>query len=189
MTSFTSTLTQTKSSISNTPKNKTILYIDVDDTLISNCTGYTYDLRPGVVTQISLLTKLFQCKWLTHWNKKALAEMWDLLYAYQLRDIDYADWKNINRIDKAVYVIERDQPFWWLEDPLSTGNLKELKAANLFDRYIPVEPKGLWGFTRALQELFRRAGITDKQIKDIGGKPQWFREPLSKDYFDFTYSD
>lgn len=168
---------------------KPLLYIDVDDTLLSTCfLNSGFDLRPGVVTQISILAKIFDCHWLTHWKKVDLDDLWTLLYAHRLKnEVTYANWREIDPSNKAVYVLSKDHNFYWVEDTLSTGKLSKLKEENLLDRYIPVESKGLFGFTRALQELFRRAGIKDQDIKKVGGNPQWFREPLTKDYFDFTY--
>ena len=172
-----------------TKPSKPLLFLDVDDTILAECLpGAGFDLRPGVVTQISVLTKLFDCHWLTHRKKKDLDTLWELLFADQLvRNVSYANWRTIDEHNKAPYVLNGNRNFYWTEDPLSTGSLKGLQEAGLMDRYIPVEPKGLWGFTRSLRVLFERAGIKDSHIKKVNGNPKWFVEPLTKDYFDFTY--
>ena len=42
------------------------------------------------------------------------------------------------------------------------------------DRYICVEPQGPWGFLDAVNELFRRSGKSASDIKQVGGRPEWF---------------
>ena len=65
------TLPSSSTTTEDSTSKKTILYLDVDDTLISECLpGSGFDLRPGVVTQIRVLSKMFDCHWLTHWEKK-----------------------------------------------------------------------------------------------------------------------
>src|SRR5208337_167792 len=147
--------------------DKTILYFDVDDTLISHdCPGPGYDLRPGVVTQLTFLAKMFDCYWLTHRSQDDLIRTFDGLYARRMMSaIQYANWRTVDWRDKAPYVLSHSKDFYWMEDPLSTGDLKELHDAGLSDRYIAVDPKGLWGFTRAIRTLFERAGIDDAQIR------------------------
>ena len=49
-----------------------------------------------------------------------------------------------------------------------------MNAAGRLDRYIPVEPTGAWGFLDAVNELFRRTGKTDTDIRHAGGRPKWF---------------
>lgn len=171
-----------------TEESKTILYIDVDDTILADCFGNDQmNLRPGVVTQISVLSRLFDCKWLTHWSSEDLREMWFLLFASRLEhNIGYANWRTVSKTDKASYVLSQSSNFYWLEDPLSTGDLSELEAAGLMDRYIPVNPKGLWSFTRSLRTLFDRAGISEADLKKVGAKPAWFNEPLG-DHFDWHF--
>lgn len=168
--------------------NKPGLYIDVDDTLIAECfVGSGFDLRPGVITQLRVLSRLFDCHWLTHWDQERLETLLYVLYAGHLaRDIKYADWRAVSEDDKAPYVLAHSHDFYWLEDPLSTGDMDKLAEAGVADRYIPVDPKGQWGFTRALRTLFDKAGITEAKIKRVGGKPQWFNEPLG-DHFDWTF--
>lgn len=168
-------------------KKKSILYIDVDDTLIAQCLRESFDLRPGVVTQIRILSVLFDCCWLTHWTREDLNSLWSKLYASRLiENVRYGDWRKLSRSVKSTYVLANNHDFYWLEDPLSTGNLNELAENNLMDRYIPVNPKGMWGFTRALRVLFTKAGIKNADIEAAGGNPKWFNEPLG-DHFDWTY--
>jgi len=170
--------------------DKPRLYVDVDDTLISECfVGSGFDLRPGVVTQLSVLGKLFECYWLTHRTEEDLVKTFDGLYAQMMmKKFQYAEWRAVDETDKAPFVLTAGQnhDFYWVEDPLSTGDLTQLHDAGLTERYVPVDPKGLWGFTRALRVLFDRAGIKEADIKKAGGKAAWFNEPLGL-HFDWTY--
>lgn len=167
---------------------KSKLYIDVDDTIIcENAPGPMFELRSGVVCQIHILSKLFDCYWLTHWNSRDLRILWTSLYAINaLKGVQYLDWQVINSSDKAPAVLRGGLDFYWLEDPLSTGDLTELSEKDVLDRYIPVDPKGMWGFTRAIRVLFDKAGISEKDIKSVGGNPTWFNEPLG-DHFDWSF--
>jgi hypothetical protein len=167
---------------------KPFRYIDIDDTIIcEGAPGKILELRPGVVSQLMILSKLFRCRWLTHWDQDGLAELWTHLYAaLALKNIEYFNWRDEHPVDKASAVLKEDHHFFWLEDPLSTGDLTELENADLMNRYIPVEPKGMFGFARACQKLFDKAGITDEDIRKVGGSPQWFKEPLTTDLFQFT---
>lgn len=165
------------------------LYIDLDDTILAQCLGKGYDLRPGVLTQIDILSRMFSCYWLTHWQERELRELLYILYAgSRLRGIQYLNWRRNNTTNKAVTVVLGPKDFYWLEDPLSTGDLKVLSERGVMDRYISVDPNGLWGFTRALRILFDKANITDKDIISSGGNPAWFKEPLG-DHFDWTFYD
>ena len=168
------------------------LFVDIDDTLLADCFGQgIFDLRPGVITQLNVLSRMFDCHWLTHWQEEEVYDLWDLLHANRLVDkIEYANWRMVNKNNKEDYILlvnERYSNWYWIEDPLSTGSLEKLKAAGLMDRYIKVDPKGLWGFTRALNVLFDKAYIKEADIVKAGGKRRWFREPLTSDYLDFTY--
>lgn len=167
---------------------KTLLYIDIDDTILcSDAPGPMMELRPGVVAQLTVLSRLFDTYWLTHWKENAVNSLWSLLYAsLSLQDIGYFHWQEYSEKDKAIGILDHDHDFYWLEDPLSTGELKELHKAKLSDRYIEVDPKGMWGFTRACRTLLDKAGVTDEQIKKAGGKPGLFQEPLGL-HFDWTY--
>jgi hypothetical protein len=167
---------------------KTILYVDIDDTLISKCfPGSGFDLRPGVITQLRYLSRLFDCFWLTHWDQDRVHRLLRTLYAQRLESqILYANWRAVDPSNKAPYVLAHDHNFYWVEDLLSTGKLNQLIDAGLADRYIPVDPNGLWGFTRAIRTLFDKAGIKEAQIKRVGAEPQWFQEPLG-DHFDWTF--
>jgi hypothetical protein len=144
------------------------------------------ELRPGVVNQLTVLSRLFDAYWLTHWEENAVNSLWALLYAsLSLQDIGYCHWQKYDAKDKVFAVLDIDPDFYWLEDPFSTGDLKKLHKAGLSDRYIEVEPKGMWGFTRACNELLVRAGTTEEQLKKAGGKWSLFEEPLGL-HFDYT---
>ena len=44
------------------------LYIDIDDTIIAQVLpGAGFDLRPCVMTQLTVLSKVYDCCWLTSW--------------------------------------------------------------------------------------------------------------------------
>lgn len=159
--------------------SKPILYIDVDDTIYAQCViGCGMDLRPGIITQLRILAKLFRCRWLTCWGSTTLRDMWrGLFYCTDLnKNILYADWDLDHPLRKAGYVLDpkHDQDFYWLEDPLCPEEVKALQEAGKLDRYIPVAETGYDGFAVACQELFRRAGITDNHLKRVGAKPEWF---------------
>jgi hypothetical protein len=154
------------------------LYLDVDDTIIANChSGSGFDLRPGVLTQIRVLTKLYDCVWLTMWPRKNIYELIKALYGSYINSrMTYADWDEYHPQRKAGYVLDAKQPqnFWWLEDPLCPEELQALTGANKLDRYIRVEAYGNWAFLDSLNELFRRTGVDANEIKRVGGKPEWF---------------
>ncbi len=73
-------------------------------------------------------------------------------------------------------MLREDQPkdWYWLEDPLHKCELDALAAAGRLDRYICVESPGPWGFLNAVNELFRRSGISTDDIEMAGGKAEWF---------------
>ena len=54
--------------------------------------------------------------------------------------------------------------------------MKALNEAGKLDRYVRVEPFGQWAFLDAVNELFRRTGMNDNDIKRVGGKPEWFQK-------------
>lgn len=167
------------------PKAK--LFIDVDDTILAAYyPNANFDLRPAVLSQIFYLTKLFDVEWLTHRTEPEMDEIVELLWYEKLASVvDYANWREVDDQDKAPYVIQHDD-FYWLEDPLSTGDLKELIDAGKQDRYIPVDSVGAWAFVRACRQLFSKAGITPADLKKIGAPAHLFNEPCA-DHFDWTY--
>jgi hypothetical protein len=145
---------------------KPILYIDVDDTLIardSDGEGLDgYNLRPRVVSRLRELTKHFDCRWLTCWPEDRIKALLYLLYASDLvRKIDYQNWKfgDGGSWGKAAAVLAGPRDFWWLEDPLPTGECLALKREGCLDRYIEVNPVGLWSFDEAFKKLNRRTGF------------------------------
>lgn len=159
---------------------KDTLYIDVDDTIIANYhKGSGYDMRPGALTQIRVLSKLFNCVWLTCWGRERIFELFRLLYGASInKNLKYADWGHGHPQRKAGFVLDPKMPknWWWLEDPLCREEMKALSDAKMLDRYIRVEPYGQWAFLDAVNELFKRKGITDNDIKKVQGKPEWFQK-------------
>ena len=166
--------------------SKPILYVDIDDTLIAQChLGSGFDMRPGVFTQLRILSRLFKCTWLTCWDRPRITEMVRLLYGIQInKEFLYADWGHGHPQRKAGYVLNptrAQKDWWWIEDPLSPEEIKAITEAGKLDRYIPVEPQGYWGFLNGVNELFRRANITDNDLKRVGANPKWFdREAISQ---------
>lgn len=165
------------------------LYIDIDDTILAQCFPlFGFDLRPGVISQIGILSKLFDTYWLTHWDDLRVREFLNSIHATTqvCYHVGYCKWQGLSHESKAPAVVEGPPDFYWLEDQHSTGSLKALVDNGKLDRYIQVDPKGLWGFTRALRVLFDKAGIKSKDIERVGGKPSMFNEPLGL-HFDWTY--
>jgi hypothetical protein len=149
--------------------------------------GSCFDLRPGVMTQLCVLSRLYKCYWLTcwPWNEKGTKHRVDIttlmrnLYGTRInQDFQYREWCSGDPQRKAGAVLAKGAPenFYWLEDPLSPEEIAALKEAGKLDRYIRVEPKGQWGFLDAVNELFRRTGVTDNDLKRVGAKPEWFRK-------------
>jgi hypothetical protein len=157
---------------------KPTLYIDVDDTIIALChSGSGFDLRPGVLTQLRVVSRLYNCVWLTMWPRKNIHELIKALYGtYVNTRMTYADWDGRHPWRKAGYVLDpkRPQDFWWLEDPLCPEEIQALTEHNKLDRYIRVEPYGNWAFLDSLNELFYRTGVGTNDIKRVGGSPEWF---------------
>lgn len=158
--------------------SRATLYLDVDDTIIANChKGAGFDLRPGVITQLRVLSRLFKVRWLTCWERRPVFQLVKLLYGGRINpDLTYANWGHGHPSRKAGYVLDPNSPpnWWWLEDPLCREELKALHDADKLDRYIRVEPYGNWAFLDGINELFRRAGIGEEDIKKVGGKLEWF---------------
>lgn len=159
---------------------KGTLYIDVDDTIIANChDGSGLDLRPGVLTQLRIASRLFDCVWLTMWPRKDIFYLIKSLYGvYVNKNMTYAEWETHppHPWRKAGYVLDpkHDQNFWWLEDPLMPEEIHALRDHDKLDRYVRVEAYGQWAFLDSLNEVFRRAGVDANEIKRVGGKPEWF---------------
>src|SRR3954468_20933194 len=114
---------------------RTVLYIDVDDTIIAVCcfgAGTGFDLRPNVITQLRFLSRMFDCRWLTCWPNDRLRELMRLLYAPQVNQkMQYCDWSNGHPQRKAGYVLAPGAPedFYWLEDPLTKEEISALEEA------------------------------------------------------------
>ena len=166
---------------------KTTLYIDIDDTIIAQVLpGAGLDLRPCVITQLTVLGRMYDCCWLTTWpyaEEAAPATAFSIvmlmrcLYAARINEtFRYADWDREHPDGKAGYVLRGGAPedWYWLEDPIMKGEEAALVSAGKLDRYIPVEPHGAWGFVDAVSELFRRSGTTAADVRNVGGRPEWF---------------
>jgi hypothetical protein len=168
-------------------QRKTTLYLDIDDTIIAQVLpGSGFDLRPCVITQLTVLGRMYDCCWLTSWpytdsaapgGGASVATLMRCLYGASINEtFHYADWDRDHRDGKAGYVLRDGAPedWYWLEDPIPKGEDAALAAAGKLDRYIPVEPTGPWGFLDAVNELFLRTGKTAADIRHAGARPEWF---------------
>jgi hypothetical protein len=160
--------------------NKSRLYLDVDDTIIAVChKGSGFDLRPGVLTQLQILTRLYDCVWLTCWPRTNVYALIKALYGSSINSkMTYANWDHSHPWRKAGYVLDPSKPqnFWWLEDPLCKEELDALHVQDKMNRYVRVEPFGPWAFLDSVNELFKRTGVDDQKIKRVGGNPDWFKK-------------
>lgn len=167
-------------------QRKTTLYIDVDDTIIAQVLpGSGFDLRPCVITHLTILGRMYDCCWLTSWpytdtatdTGMSISTLMRGLYGSEINSsFRYADWDRDHPNGKAGFVLRSEAPedWYWLEDPISKGEESALAAAGKLDRYIPVEPTGAWAFLDAVNELFRRTGKTAADVRHAGGRPEWF---------------
>ncbi len=158
------------------------LYIDVDDTILAeNWRGSGFDLRPWVMTQIRVLSQLFDLRWLTCWGEDKLKELFQRLNCGRYwQETTYCEWfhrSDANKADKLEAVLDGPPNWYWLEDPLCKDDVERLKFLGQKDRYISVSPTGPWGFTEACQKLFFLVGVTDKDIFAVDGHPDWFKVP------------
>ena len=166
---------------------KTTLYIDIDDTIIAEILpGAGRDLRPCVITQLTVLGQLYDCCWLTSWPYSptdappsgiCVQTLMRALYAHRINEtFRYANWDHDHPDGKAGYVLRPGQPedWYWLEDPIPAGERDALTSAGNLYRYIPVDPQGPWGFLDAVNELFQRTGITRAAFDGVGARPEWF---------------
>jgi hypothetical protein len=166
---------------------KTTLYIDIDDTIIAQVLpGSGFDLRPCVMTHLTVLGRMFDCCWLTSWpyvdlampgSGTSIATLMRSLYGTRINEtFRYADWDRDHPDGKAGFVLHSEAPedWYWLEDPILKGEEDALTAAGKLDRYISVEPTGPWGFLDAVNELFRRTRKSGADIRHCGGRTEWF---------------
>ena len=163
---------------------KTTLYLDIDDTLIAQVLpGSGFDLRPCVITHLTVLGRMYDCCWLTSWpyidpaGGVSVVTLIRSLYGAGIHQtFRYADWDRDHPDGKAGFVLRDDTPedWYWLEDPLPQGEQAALAAAGKLNRYIPVEPAGAWGFLDSVNELFRRTGKTAADLRHSNARPEWF---------------
>lgn len=168
-------------------QRKTTLYIDIDDTIIAQVLpGSGFDLRPCIVTQLTVLGRMYDCCWLTSWpytdplppgTGVSVATLMRCLYGGSINEtFRYAEWDRDHPDGKASFVLRDKAPedWYWLEDPILKGEEDALDAAGKLDQYIPVDPTGPWGFLDAVNELFRRTQKSGADIRHAGGRPEWF---------------
>lgn len=165
--------------------DKMTLYLDIDDTIFASVLpGSIFDLRPCVITHLSVLGRLFDCCWLTSWPnlpgpgiEMCVQTLMRSFYGHRVNEtFRYADWDREHPDGKAGFVLRSDQAasWYWLEDLLPKGERDALSASDKLDRYIPVDPQGPWGFLDGVNELFRRTGITADELRSVGARPEWF---------------
>ena len=163
------------------------VYLDIDDTIFAQVLpGAGFDLRPCIVTHLTVLGRLYDCCWLTSWpyspaeapeSGMCVQTLMRSLYGHRINEtFRYARWDRDHSDGKAGFVLHPDQPhdWYWLEDPIPRGERESLKAAGMLDRYIEVDPEGPWGFLDAINELFRRTRITSATLERVGARPEWF---------------
>lgn len=165
-------------------QRKTTLYLDIDDTLIAQVLpGSGFDLRPCVITHLTVLGRMYDCCWLTSWpyidpgGGVSVVTLIRSLYGVSINEtFRYADWDRDHPDGKAGFVLREDaaEDWYWLEDPIPQGEQSVLAAAGKLDRYIPVEPIGAWAFLDAVNELFRRTGKTAADFRHADARPEWF---------------
>jgi len=166
---------------------KTTLYIDIDDTILAEVLpGSVRDLRPCVITHLTVLAQLYDCCWLTSWpwspddappGTMCVQTLMRALYAHRINEtFRYAKWDPDHPNGKAGFVLDPSQTadWYWLEDPLPIGERNALSSADKLDHYIPVDPQGPWGFLDAVNELFLRTGTTRAALDRIGAHLSWF---------------
>jgi hypothetical protein len=175
-------------------QRKITLYIDIDDTIIAQVlAGSGFDLRPLVITQLTVLGRMYDCCWITSWpyidpatpGSVSVSTLISSLYGAGINQtFRYAEWDRDHPDGKAGFILRNEalEDWYWLEDPILKGEETALAAAGKLDRYIPVEPIGAWAFLDAINELFRRTGKTAADIRSAGGRPEWFdRAALDSD--------
>jgi hypothetical protein len=177
------------------PRRST-LYVDIDDTIIAQVLpGSGFDLRPCVVTHLTVLGRLFDCCWLTSWpystadapeSGMCVQSLMRSLYGHRINEtFRYARWDRDHPDGKAGYVLHPDQPedWYWLEDPIPRGEREALTIAGKIDRYIDVDPLGPWGFLNAVNQLFQLTRLRADDLIRVGARPEWFDlstfQPLS----------
>ncbi len=164
-------------------KTKPRLYIDIDYTIMGRYYPKTFlELRPGVIGQLRLLSKLFDCRWLTCWpweNEKGadIKSLLRVLYASDLiNDIPPQTWSYPGGKSGAVLAPGQPTDFWWLEDQLSKDELADLEKAGKLGRYVHVSSRGAFAFADACIDLFGRCGIGGQDIKAKGGQMRMFQK-------------
>jgi hypothetical protein len=166
---------------------KTTLYIDIDDTIIAQVLpGSGFDLRPCVITHLTVLGRLFDCCWLTSWPYKpadapesgmCVQSLMRGLYGHRINEtFRYARWDRDHPDGKAGFVLHADQPddWYWIEDPIPRGEREALICAGKIEHYIEVEAQGPWGFLDSVNRLFRLTGLTNHHLEQVGARPEWF---------------
>jgi hypothetical protein len=103
---------------------KTTLYIDIDDTIIAKVLpGSGFDLRPCVITHLTVLSRMYDCCWLTMWpyaeptrprscqDRMSIVTMMRCLYGIQVNDsFRCAEWDRDHKQGKAEFVLREDVP-------------------------------------------------------------------------------
>ena len=176
-------------------QRKTTLYIDIDDTIIAQVLpGSGFDLRPCVITHLTVLGRMYDCCWLTSWPYidttapgagVSVATLMRSLYGASINEtFRYADWDRDHPDGKAGFVLRHDAPKIGTGSKIQSPKAKKppsLQPANS----IATSPSNLpvaWGFLDAVNELFDRTSKTSADLQQAGGRPEWFdRNALESD--------
>jgi hypothetical protein len=129
-----------------TPASRPVLYLDIDDTLIS-WRGGSPHAAPGARDFLTWAVRLYEVRWLTTWcpgGDLDAALRSDLARMLQVGDdlltrIRGLDWEGLAKIDGIAWLehLVLGRPFLWVEDEYGVGEREAafLEAYGLADCY------------------------------------------------------
>ena len=128
------------------------LFIDIDGVLFGEYDGY-YQLRPGVASFFVWAAGCgFQTEFLTCWSWPRVQTMLESLYIDRRSlKLGYRTWYN-----QKTDGIDPKENFWLIDDHLLPGEVSQLCAWGLEDRYLQVNRNGRDELVRIRSELEKR---------------------------------
>lgn len=123
-----------------------VLYLDVDDTLIS-WRGGSPHAAPGAREFLLWALELYEVRWLTTWcpsgemEESLVGDLARMLRVDRavIRDIRGFDWEGLSKLDGVAWLehVLLDRPFLWVEDDYGVGEaeIEFLAAHRMLDRY------------------------------------------------------